>query len=202
VKSLDVATLDRAAIYRLLSGLIVPRPIAWVSAVSRSGVNNLAAFSFFTVVGNDPPLIGFSCNMTKPRGLKDTQVNIHDTGEFVVNIVDRDTLVRMDQSAEPYPPEVDEFVAAGLTPAWDTLRVKAPRVAESPAQFECRHERTVDFGEYAFIVGEVLAVHLRDGLTDERLRVDFDAFQWVGRLTGGQYCEKTAGFRVSEGGEH
>ena len=199
MKSLDASTLDRAALYRLLTGLIVPRPIAWVSSVSRGGVNNLAAFSFFTVVGNDPPLIGFSCNTTKPRGLKDTQVNIHETGEFVVNFVDRDNLVAMDRSAEPYSPDVDEFVAAGLTPVWDALRVKVPRVAESPAQFECRHERTVDFGEYAFIVGEVLAVHLRDGLTDERLRIDFDAYQWVGRLTGGQYCERTPGFRVSEG---
>jgi len=196
MKSLDVAALDRASIYRVMTGLIVPRPIAWVSSLSSTGVPNLAAFSFFTVVSTEPPLLAFSINTSKSRGMKDTFINIHDTGEFVINMVDGATVAAMDESSEEYPPEVDEFALVGMTPAYDTLKVKAPRVAEAPAQFECRHERTVNFSDYSLIVGEVLALHLRDGLSDDRLRIDFDAYDWVGRLTGGQYVERSKGYSV------
>jgi len=197
MKSIDTSTLDRSTIYRVLTGLIVPRPIAWVSSVSMTGVPNLAAFSFFTVVSTAPPMVAFSINTSKSRGMKDTFVNIHDTKEFVVNMVDHSTVAAMDLSAEEYPPEVDEFELAGVTPAYDTLHVKAPRVAEAPAQFECRHERTVAFADYSLIVGEVLAFHLAPGLSDERLRINFDAYQWVGRLTGGKYCDRTEGYSVN-----
>jgi flavin reductase (DIM6/NTAB) family NADH-FMN oxidoreductase RutF len=197
MKSLSVSDLDRSATYRLLSGLIVPRPIAWVSTQSLAGVRNLAAFSFFTVVSADPPMIGMSLNMTKSRGLKDTYVNIHETGEFVVNVVDQNTVSSMDASSDEYPADVDEFDVVKVTPAYDTLYVKAPRVAESPAQFECVHERTVDFGEYNFVVGKIVAFHLRDGLSNEQLRVNFDDYKWVGRLTGAEYCSCTPGFKVN-----
>lgn len=193
----DVATLDRASVYRVMSGLVVPRPIGWISTRSATGVLNLAPFSFFTVVGTDPPLVGFSINMRKTRGFKDTFVNVRDTGEFVVNFVDAATLAAMDASSAEFAPEVDEFKAVGLTPAADNLFVKAPRVAESPAQFECRHERTIDFGEYNFIVGEVKAFHLRDGLCGPNLRIDFEQYQWVGRLTGATYVPASAGFKLA-----
>lgn len=195
----DVAALDRASLYRLMSGLIVPRPIAWISTRSAEGVLNLAPFSFFTVVGTDPPLVGISINMRKERGLKDTFVNITATGEFVVNFVDAAVLAKMDASSAEFPPEVNEFEAVGLTPAYDNRVVGAPRVSESPAQFECRHERSVDFGEYNFVVGEVVAVHLRDGLCGPNLRVDFDQFQWVGRLTGATYVAASPGFTLADG---
>lgn len=197
MKSIDIDTLDRNAVYRVLTGLIVPRPIAWVSSLSALGVRNLAAFSFFTVVSVAPPMIAFSINTSKSRGMKDTYVNIHETGEFVVNMVDHATVAAMDRSSQDYPPEVDEFALVGLTPVYDTLKVKTPRIAEAPAQFECRHERTVPFSDYSLIVGEVVALHLRDGLSSDRLRIDFDAYDWVGRLTGGEYVARTAGFTPS-----
>ena len=196
MKPIRTSDLDRAAIYRLLTGLVVPRPIGWISTLSTDGTPNLAPFSFFTVVGTERPLVGFSVNMTKDRGPKDTLVNVHATGEFVVNFVDAGTLVAMDASSAEFAPEVNEFEAVGLTATSENLFVAAPRVAESPAQMECRHERTVDFGEYSFIVGEVLAFHLRDGLCNEGLRVDLQSYQWVGRLTGGKYVHSTPGFIV------
>jgi flavin reductase (DIM6/NTAB) family NADH-FMN oxidoreductase RutF len=194
MRTLRVSALERDATYRLLAGLVVPRPVAWVSTLSRSGVPNLAPFSFFTVVGASPPLLGVSINQGKARGPKDTFVNIRDTGEFVVNIGDADTVAAMEATSAEVPPEVDEFRLAGLTAVYDNCFVQAPRVAQAPAQFECVHERTVDFGEYAFVVGEVKAVHLREGLCDERLRIDLERFRWVGRLAGGQYCHATPGF--------
>ena len=97
-------------------------------------------------------------------------------------------------------PSVDEFALAGLTALHDTIAVRVPRVAEAAASLECVHERTVDFGEYAFVVGEVRALHLRDGLCDARLRVDFEQFRWIGRLAGGRYCRASPGFVPTEGG--
>jgi len=197
--ALDVSTLDRAAIYRVLTGLVVPRPIGWISTLSTTGMPNLAPFSFFTVVGTQPPLVGFSVNMRKDRGFKDTFVNVQQTGEFVVNFVDAATVAAMDASSAEFPPEVNEFEEVGLTAVTDNLFVKAPRVAESPAQLECRHDRTIDFGEYNFVVGEVKAFHLREGLCNERLRIDFDKFDWIGRLTGSMYVHASTGFVVPDG---
>lgn len=199
-RTLAVADLDRDAAYRLLTGLVVPRPIAWVSTVSTDGVPNLAPFSFFTIVGASPPLLGVSVNQTNARGPKDTFANVRDTGGFVVNIGDQDTVAAIEATSAEVGPEVDEFVLAGLTAVHDTRVVRAPRVAEAAASLECVHERTVDFGEYAFVVGEVRAVHLRDGLCDERLRVDMDRFRWVGRLAGGRYCSATPGFVPARAG--
>lgn len=199
-RAVPVADLDRDALYRLLSGLVVPRPIAWVSTVSPAGVPNLAPFSFFTVVGASPALLGVSINQTKARGPKDTFANVRDTGAFVVNIGDEDTAAAIEATSAEVGPEVDEFRLAGLTALHDTLAVRVPRVAEAAASFECVHERTVDFGEYAFVVGEVRAVHLREGLCDARMRVDLDRFRWVGRLAGGRYCRATPGFVPARGG--
>ena len=186
--SLSVDALDRDQIYRLLSGLVVPRPVAWISSISAAGVPNLAPFSFFTVVGSDPPLLGVSINQRKARGPKDTLVNIQSTGAFVINIAKASQVDAVEISGTDVPPEVDEFRLAGVTAVYDTRCGSVPRVGGAPAWFECAHHRTIDFGEYAFVVGEVRAIALDEVLCNDRLRIDYEQFDWLGRLAGGRYC--------------
>ncbi len=200
LRSFAIRDLDRDQIYRLLSGLVVPRPIAWISTLSPTGIPNLAPFSFFTVVGSEPPLLGVSINNRKARGPKDTLVNIEATGDFVINIASAAMVDEVECSGTDVAPEIDEFQLAGLQALHDTRLAKAPRVAGAPAWFECVHHRTVDFGEYAFVVGEVLAVSIDSGLCTETLRVDYQAFDWLGRLAGGLYCADARLFRPGRSG--
>ena len=124
-------------VYKVMVGSIVPRPIAFVSTVSPSGNYNLSPFSFFTGASANPPVICF-CPMRSAEGRKkDTQNNIESTREFVVNIVSEEFVERMNATSAEFPPEVDEFQVAGLTPIASDL-VKAPRVKESHVSMECR----------------------------------------------------------------
>ena len=130
---------DRAPrdIYRLLTGVIVPRPIAFVSTVSRDGIRNLAPFSFFTAISANPPVICFSPMVrNRQASQKDTLHNIEATREFVVNIVSESIAEQMNRTSADYPPEVDEFIEAGLTPLASDL-VAPPRVGESLVSMEC-----------------------------------------------------------------
>ena len=189
--------LDEAQIYRLLVSLVVPRPIALISTVSQSGVPNIAPFSFYNVASAAPPVLSISVDLRYGRDQKDTVANIHATREFVVNVVSEPIAQPMNITSFDWPPEVDEFAAAGLTPDYSTLRVGAPRIVESPAQFECRLLQTIELGKWTLILGEVVAFHYEKGLLDERLRVDMDRLQAVGRLTGNQYCRTTDRFGLN-----
>ncbi len=135
---IDPAELDTTSVYKLLSGAVVPRPIAWVSTRSRDGILNLAPYSFFTVVSRQPPMLAISIG---PRTggedyAKDTLTNIRDTEEFVINMVSVELANAMHESSINYPPEVDEFVRAGVTPVACEV-ITAPRVAESRISMEC-----------------------------------------------------------------
>ena len=134
--------------YRVLTGVVVPRPIAFVSTVSPDGVNNLAPYSFFNAVASSPPTIVFSSSRRAGSKSKDTLDNVEATGEFVVNIVSDDIAEAMNRTAAEFPAEVSEFDVAGLTPAASDI-VRAPRVAESPVNMECRLQQVVnlDLGE-------------------------------------------------------
>src|SRR6478752_3076913 len=129
---IDAAEVAGRDAYFLLTALVVPRPIAWVSTLSGDGVRNLAPHSFFTVAANDPPHVLFSST-----ALRDTVTNIRQTGEFVVNIVSADLVTPMNESSAEFAPEVDEFERVGVT-ASPSVRVAAPRVAEARAHLECR----------------------------------------------------------------
>lgn len=180
----DPSTQDAAANYKLLIGSILPRAIAWVSTVSRDGVANLAPISFFTVVGRKPPMVSLSM---QPRSdgvtLKDTFVNIRDTGEFVVNIPNLELADALHRSAFEFPSDVDEFDAIGLEKA-PSLTVRPPRVKAAPIAFECRLERIIPIGDHHdhVIFGEVLRFQIRDDLYLDRGRIDTAALQAVGRL--------------------
>jgi flavin reductase (DIM6/NTAB) family NADH-FMN oxidoreductase RutF len=180
----DPSTQDATANYKLLIGSILPRAIAWVSTLSKDGVANLAPISFFTAVGRKPPMVSISM---QPRSdgitLKDTFVNIRDTGEFVVNIVSLELADAMHRTAFEFPSEVDEFDAVGLKKA-ASLTVRAPRVAAAPIAFECKVERIIPIGDRNdhVVFGEVLRFQIRDDLYLDRGRIDTAALQTVARL--------------------
>jgi len=186
---LDLSTLSPGRAYRFLISAIVPRPIAFVSTVSRAGTRNLAPFSYFMGVGSKPPTLALSI-LKRDGRLKDTARNILETGEFVVNAATEELAARVTLASGDYAPEVDEFVVTGLTPA-AAERVRAPRVGESPVNLECRLYRSFDLGESPFevtlVVGEVLVAHVRDELWAEGM-VRADRLRPVGRLGANLYA--------------
>ena len=171
-------------------GAIVPRPIAFVSTVSPEGVRNLAPFSFFTGISANPPVICF-CPMRRSGEFaqKDTLYNITRTREFVVNVVSEEFAEKMNICSGDYPPEVDEFEAAGLTPLASDL-VRPPRVAESHVQMECKLYLTVEIGSQPgsgnLVLGEILRMHVDDRVVTD-YRIDPDKLRAIGRMGGNFY---------------
>lgn len=176
--------------YKLIIGAVVPRPIAWVSSMDANGRLNLAPFSYFTGVCSDPLTLLFCSGYHDNGEKKDTWYNIEQTGEFVINVTNEETAVAMNRSATVLPRGQSEFEWAGVTPA-PSSKVAVPRVAESPISFECKLQQIVAVGTTpgggASIYGEVVAVHLRDGLYDANGRIDLAQFQPIGRLAGAGY---------------
>lgn len=183
--------------YKLLIGAIVPRPIAFVSTLSREGIPNLAPFSFFTGVSANPPVICF-CPMRRHGILphKDTLHNITVTREFVVNIVSEEFAQQMNITSAEFPPEVDEFEAAGLTPIASDL-VKPPRVKESHIHMECRLYLLVEVGgedgSGNLVLGEVLRFHVDDQYFDD-FKIDPDQLRAIGRMGGAAYTRTSDRF--------
>ncbi len=177
-------------LYKLLIGLIVPRPIAWVSTRGKDGVNNLAPYSFFNAFSADPPVVGFAPSR-KVDGdhRKDTLRNVEDTGVFVVNIVNEAMAEAMNQSAADVAPEVDEFALAGVTPMAASM-VEAPMVAEAPANLECRVQQIIPMGDRPtsgiLVLGEIVCFHLIDAMVDN-FRIDPEVLRAVGRMGGTSY---------------
>jgi flavin reductase (DIM6/NTAB) family NADH-FMN oxidoreductase RutF len=137
---LDPDALDAAQTYKILIATVVPRPIGWISTVSKQGIPNLAPFSFFTVACRKPPILSISIqHRSDGFTLKDTYVNIRDSGEFVANLVTLPLANRMHKTAFEYPPEVDEFNAADIEKA-PSMVVRPPRVARAPVAMECKLE--------------------------------------------------------------
>ena len=185
---IDPETAPAQSVYKLLIGCVVPRPIAWVSTVGPDGVNNLAPFSFFMAICNDPPTLAFSSG---PRAAmsKDTARNAQATGEFVINVVDDALAAAMNLTSGEYPADVDEFKLAGLTAA-PGVKVKAPRILEAPINMECRVTQILEIGRgpHNLVIGEVVHFHIRDDVYDAKTgRIDIRQLKPVGRLAGHQY---------------
>lgn len=163
--------------------LAVPRPIGWVATLDAQGRPNLAPYSFFNAIGDRPPLVMFSSG-----GRKDSLRNVEATGEFTCSLATYDLRDAMNMSSAPVAAGVDEFALAGLAPA-PSLRVKPPRVAASPAAFECRLWKTLDLPGppeqpeacYTLVIGEVLAVYVADEFVREG-RVDTAAMRPIARM--------------------
>ena len=167
-------------VYYLMTGLVVPRPIAWVSTLSADGVPNVAPHSYFNVMSNDPPhvVIGSS-------GRKDTLRNIEATGELVVNITTEHVLEPMNASAVDAPAEVDELARVGVTPT-PARTVAPPRVAEAKAHLEARLVQVVPAGNGNIVVAEVTCIHVAPEVWRHG-RVDPSLLRPVLRFAGTQY---------------
>tara|TARA_Y100001978_G_scaffold143265_1_gene128354 strand:- start:747 stop:1379 length:633 start_codon:yes stop_codon:yes gene_type:complete len=180
-------------LYRFMIGSVVPRPIAWVSTRNKAGQLNLAPFSFFNAFSVDPPVLGIGIG-SKPGikdgkpvvVFKDTLVNIQETEEFVVNIVNQSLVEKMNQTSADYDYEVSEFETCGLT-AKPSKIVRPPRVEESPISFECRLHQIVELGNSNLVLGRVVNIHARDEILVDG-RVDINKLAPVGRLGGISYC--------------
>lgn len=186
----DTAALGGRERYQLLTSLVVPRPIAWVSTRSAEGRRNLAPFSYFAAVSATPFLV--SVSIGSRRGVeKDTLRNIRQTGAFCVNVATEPQLAAMNETSGEYGPEVDEFARAGLESA-EAESVDAPYVADCPAVLECRLFKTVKLegSTNALVIGEVLRVRLSDAipLAPGTLCADAAALRPVGRLWGDLYA--------------
>jgi flavin reductase (DIM6/NTAB) family NADH-FMN oxidoreductase RutF len=178
---------DRA--YFLLASLVTPRPIAWVTTLGPDGVVNAAPFSFFNVLGADPPIVGF-CPGDRDDGTpKDTARNIRLSHEFVVNLVDEATAEAMNKTAAPLPYGASEIMHAGVTTAPSSV-VKPPRIAESPASLECTEWGTLQIGDNRLIIGLVKRIHVRDELIDPvKLRIHGEKLKVIGRMSAPHwYC--------------
>lgn len=191
---IDPHSFGQTAVYKLLIGCVVPRPIAWVSSVDADGVRNLAPFSYFMAITDDPPTIAFSSSLRGERGTvrskKDTLRNVEATREFVVNVVDDALAEQMNLTSGDYAPEVDEFALTGLAAA-PSAKVKPPRVAEAPISMECRLVRIITVGNAPanLVIGEIVHFHVRDGLYDAATgRIDLHRLHPVGRLAGNLYA--------------
>jgi len=180
----DPATAERRQIYRLLVGSVVPRPIGWASTVSKTGVTNLAPFSFFTVVCVVPPMISLTIARNPDRSEKHTLTNIRDTGEFCFNVVTQPVWKEMVDSANAFPADDSEFSKTGLTPI-PSVKVKAPRVKEVPIHFECKLERVLELGPYKHpvVIGEVVMMHVDPACMTGKY-IDMRKLDPIGRLNG------------------
>jgi flavin reductase (DIM6/NTAB) family NADH-FMN oxidoreductase RutF len=182
---LDPTQLPPDAMYRVLISAVVPRPIAFVSTRSAAGAVNLAPFSYFTALSSRPPLIGISIN-DRGDDPKDTLRNIRETGEFVVNVVNRAIMEPMVATAGDWPRTVSEFEPSHLTPR-QSLRVAPPSVVESPLQLECRLHQEIPLGNCFLVVGEVVLVNVDDAVMSDG-RIDAHRLDAVGRLGGELYA--------------
>jgi flavin reductase (DIM6/NTAB) family NADH-FMN oxidoreductase RutF len=195
--TIDPAKHDARDVYKLMIGSILPRPIAFVSSLSATGVRNLAPFSFFTAISANPPVICFA-PMVRATGppKKDTLRNVQETREFVVNIVSEDFAQQMNICSAEFPPEVDEFEQSGLTPVASEV-VRPPRVRESKVHYECRLIQVVEVSSKplggSLVLGEAVRIHIADEVLDG-FRIDPDKLRAIGRMGGPTYVRTTDRF--------
>lgn len=193
---MDIAAADLPPdrIYKLLVSTVMPRPIALVSTLSADGTANAAPFSFFNVFSNAPPLLVLGIEGNKRddgQPYKDTGENIRRSGEFVVNLVSHAMVEAMTICAIAFPEGESEIAEAGLT-TLPSQQIAVPRIAESPVSFECRTHSIMDLPfNRSIVMGEILHLHVRDDAIDDKLHVDADVLDLVGRMHGAAWYTRT-----------
>jgi len=186
----DPSTESPENLYKLMVGIIVPRPIAFVSSLDENGVRNLAPFSYFTGCSTNPPVVCFTAAVRSgPLPSKDTLRNVLATKEFVVNIVSESFAGKMNATSAEVPPDVDEFALSGLTPLPSEL-VRPPRVAESHVHMECRLRQVLHIsdrpGGGSLVLGDVVRFHIDPAIVNN-FKVDPDKLNAIGRMGGPTY---------------
>jgi flavin reductase (DIM6/NTAB) family NADH-FMN oxidoreductase RutF len=188
----DIQNTESSALYKLLSGTVIPRPIAWVATIDENGIDNLAPFSFFNVVSEDPPHIMFSTVRTGNKN-KDTLNNILANQQFVVNLVTEDLVEQMNTTSQPVAAEINEFELANVTPI-ESFYIKPKRVKESLVQFECEmvHHYFIEKhqnGGACIIIGKIITMHIDDSILMENHKIDLEKYKPVARLAGSNYSK-------------
>jgi len=186
----DIQDTESSALYKLLTGTVIPRPIAWVASIDENGIDNLAPFSFFNVVSEDPPHIMFSTVLTGNKN-KDTFNNILANNQFVVNLVTEEVVEQMNTTAQNVASDVSEFELANVTPI-DSVFIKPKRVKESLVQFECEmvHHYFIEKhqnGGACIIIGKIITLHIDDSILMENHKINLDKYKPVARLAGSNY---------------
>lgn len=199
--TINPSDLKPAEFHTWMLGAIAPRPIAFASTINKKGEVNLSPYSFFNAFGSNPPIIVFSPALRGRDGaVKHTLENIRETGEVVINIVDYKMVQQMSLASTEYPKGVNEFVKAGFTEE-PSLKVKPPRVKESPAQFECKVLQIIQTGVYGgagnLVICEVVSMHVNENVLDEQGKIDPHKIDQVSRLGGDWYSRAAMGlFKV------
>jgi len=185
-------TLEASAIYKLLTGSVIPRPIGWISTIDENGINNLAPFSYFNMIGDDPPHVMFSTRRDNNTN-KDTLNNVLTNKQFVVNMVTEDLAEQMNATAQVVPAEVDEFELVGLTPI-ASIKIKPNRVKESPITFECEmvhHYFLEDHkqGGACIVIGRIVMMHIDESVLLDNYKINMETYKPIARLAGSNYSK-------------
>ena len=197
MKTIAPADLGARAFYQYMTAAVAPRPIALASTVSRDGQVNLSPFSFFNYVGIDPPIVVFSPGRRgRDNSYKDTALNLMEVPEVVVNMVTFGMVQQMSLSSAEYARGVNEFEKAGFT-MQPAERVRPPRVAESPAQFECKVLEIKEIGTMVLVIAEVVLAHFAESILGENGQIDQTRTDWVARL-GGDWYARASGDAIFE----
>jgi flavin reductase (DIM6/NTAB) family NADH-FMN oxidoreductase RutF len=200
----DTAKNDHGLPYNPFKSICVPRPIAWISSLSRGGALNVAPFSQFTNLSYDPPCIVVSLSNQRDGRLKDTAQNIFDTKEFVVNMATYALREKVEQTSQVLPPGVDEAKHAGLEMIPSRV-VKPPRIAQSPVQMECRLHSSLsvpgNHGPHHLIVGSVVGIHIRDDVIGADGKIDIVKIRPLARLGYLDYTSVESFFTMIPTGE-
>jgi flavin reductase (DIM6/NTAB) family NADH-FMN oxidoreductase RutF len=184
--------LEQTAIYKLLTGIVIPRPIGWISTISEDGINNLAPFSYFNAVGDDPPHVMFS-TVHSNNSNKDTLNNVLATKQFVVNMVTEDLAEQMNRTSQPIPANESEFELAGLTPIGSSL-VLPPRVKECKITMECEmvHHYQLEnskAGGATIVIGKIVLFHVDESVLLDNYKINLETYKPIARLAGSNYSK-------------
>ncbi|MFJ5716783.1 flavin reductase family protein [Neobacillus sp. NPDC093127] len=189
--SIDPASLSERENYKFLIGSIIPRPIAFVTTISKDGVLNGAPFSYFNIVSSNPPMISLSIQRSEGRQ-KDTARNVIESRQFVVHIVDEQNVGKINKTAANLPPEVSEIELANLTPV-ESVKISVPGVKEAKIRMECSLEHSLELGGSGtpgcdLIIGKVVQFHIESDIY-ENGRIDPRGLAAVSRLAGNNYAK-------------
>jgi flavin reductase (DIM6/NTAB) family NADH-FMN oxidoreductase RutF len=196
---IDVSSADVVQVYHALVGVVTPRPIAWVTTIDQEGRVNLAPFSFFNAFGATPPVVVFSPTLRRDRSKKDTLLNLEMVGEFVLNAAVENLARQVNATSKELPRGQSEAEYVGLT-LEPSIKVRPPRVAESPVHMECRLCQIMSVGEGPIsanlVIGEVLLIDIDESVLDPKGQVDPRKLRTIARLGGNHYCRTSDLFEM------